>query len=223
MMKAFRRIPRDVVLVWGLAASVLIGGFAATSSWFDSTHAALAATAETATLQIAANEKILRTKPKLLAEEHSVDAVLSHVDLDGDTPNIVAQFLRELDRTSRSRDVRLVSVLSGGAARDVGATVRGTSAVPSLGVSSVTPTDIFDALPLEVVIEGRFSDIISLIRSLAKDRTLVKTDIHSIVHASGRSSGSPRLTTGLSITLYHRAIAPQPTLGVLHASSRSSQ
>ena len=214
MMQNIRHISRDAALTWALAVSVLIGGFAVTSSWFDSTHTALAATAETATLQITANEKVLRTKPKLLADERTVEGLLSHVDLDGDAPNTVAQFLRELDRASRARDVRLVSVLSGGAARNA-ATTTPPSGIRSMSVTSETLVEFFATLPLEIVIEGRFTDIISLIRSLANDRTLVKTEVRSIVHASGRPSGGPRLTTGLSITLYHRA---PPAAGVLHAS-----
>jgi hypothetical protein len=214
MIQSIGHISRDVALTWALSVTVLIGGFAATSRWFDSTHNALAATAETATLQIAANEKVLRTKPKLVADEHTVDGLLSHVDLEGDDVSTVAQFLRELDRASRARDVRFVSVLSGGAGRNA-ATSTTPSGIRSTRVTSETSVEFFAALPLEVVIEGRFTDIISLIRSLANDRMLVKTEVRSIVHASGRPSGAPRLTTGLSITLYHRA---PPTAGVLHAS-----
>jgi len=216
MMQSIGHVSRDVAVTWALAVTVLIGGFAATSRWFASSHAALALTAETATLQIAANEKVLRTKPKLLADEHTVDGLLSHVDLDGDAPNTVAQFLRELDRASRARDVRLVSVLAGGAAGNA-TTTTPPNGNRSTSVSSETSAEIFAALPLEVVIEGRFTDIISLIRSLANDRTLLKTEVRSIVHASGRPSGAPRLTTGISITLYHRALAPPPA-GVLHAT-----
>jgi len=216
MMQSLGHISRDVGLTWALSVTVLIGGFAATSRWFDSTHTALAATAATATLQIAANEKVLRAKSKLLADEHTVDGLLSHVDLEGDVANTVAQFLRELDRASRARDVRLVSVLAGGAAGNA-TTTTPPNGNRSTSVSSETSAEIFAALPLEVVIEGRFTDIISMIRSLANDRMLVKTEVRSIVHASGRPSGAPRLTTGLSITLYHRALAP-PSAGVVHAS-----
>ena len=215
MIQSIGHISRDVGLTWALAVTVLIGGFAATSRWFDANHTALAATAETATLQIAANEKVLRTKPKVLADQHTVDGLLSHVDLEGDAANTVAEFLRELDRASRARDVRLVSVLSGGAGRNA-ATTTAPNKIRSTSLTNETSVDFFAALPLEVVIDGRFTDIISLIRSLANDRILVKTEVRSIVHASGRPSGDPRLTTALSITLYHRA---QPPAGVLHAST----
>ena len=226
MIRTLTGVSQDVAITWALTASVLVGGLAAASHWFDATQSTLAAAAEISTLQIAANEKILRTKPKLLFDEQTIGALLSNIDLEDDAPSTVANFLRELDRASRTRAVRLVSVLSGGAASDLGTTTRAPSAIattmPSGLRSPAIPHEIsaefFDLLPLEVVLEGRFANVISLMRSLASDRILIKTEIRSIVRASSQPSDRPRLSTRLNITLYHRALALHPTGGVHNAA-----
>ena len=223
MIRIISRVAPDVALAWSLAAIVLFGGFVISSHWFEASRATLAATAETAALEIAANEKVLRTKPKLVHEHRTIDEILSHVDLSGDTPSTVAHFLRELDRTARSRGVRLVSIASGVAGRDAATSARvapapnatmGPGANAASSLVPAPPADPFDAVPLDVVVEGRFVDVIGLVRSLAADRTLVTIEVRSIIRASGQQTAVPRLTSTLGITLYHRAReAVTPTVG----------
>lgn len=229
MIRVISRVAPDVVLAWSFAAMILVGGFVLSSHWFEASRAALAATAEAAALEISANENVLRTKQKLVHEQRTLDEILSRVELSGDTPSTVAHFLRDLDRTARSRGIRLVSIVSGGAGRDAATSVHvapaptptmvpGSAATSSL-VSAVG-ADPFDAIPLDMVVEGRFADVIGLVRSLAAGSTLVTIEVRSIIRASGRQTTVPRLTATLGITLYHRARqAVMPIGGNTHGST----
>lgn len=167
---------------WLAAAVVLAGGTSGVIAVGERRISERATANDRLAGQLAANEQIVRSRGPLQTERARLRADLDHARAAGKPA--AAQFLREAADTVQRSQVTITAVAVPGASG------------PHVLASSTRPVD-----ELTVTLEGRYADVLTVIRGLSLLRVPAGVEIVSIVRAA--RPGAAAVSAVLRITLLH--------------------
>lgn len=146
--------------------------------------------------QLAADEARIRRRTELEAERMRLQERLRAVDLEADRTHLVAVFLRDAARIAARHHARIAAV------------------VADPDTASPAAHAPFEGIPLELTIEGRYSDLLAAIRDLSASRVLAGVEVASLTRKQTDLSRTT-LTSAVRVVIEH--LAPG---GVPHVLSR---
>lgn len=184
--------------------------------------------------QLASAERTLHARAGLERERDGLRAHLRTVDLDGDRTAVAARFVRDAagiaarhhttiasisavgqpgGPVSASVTVsRSASVSSSASAQGPGTSLISAAPSPSgasrvVGVPGVAGalTDTFEAIPLDLTVEGRYADVLATIGALSADRVPTMVDVASLAR---KQVGSPDPTVSAQVHVTIERLAP---------------
>lgn len=163
--------------------------------------------------QLASAERTLHARAGLERERDGLRARLRTVDLDGDRTAVAARFVRDAAGIAARHHTTIASIAAVGPA-SASAQGPGTSVVPAApspsgatGVPGVAgaPADTFEALPLDLTVEGRYADVLATIGALSADRVPTVVDVASLAR---KQVGSPDPTVSAQVHVTIERLAP---------------
>jgi hypothetical protein len=84
----------------------------------------------------------------------------------------------------------------------------GTTGSRPLAGSAVASSDLFEAISLDVVLQGRYSQVLQTIADLSHSRVLMKIQQSSMDRAKGeQDERSPMLSVQLKVALFYLRVA----------------
>jgi hypothetical protein len=159
------------------AVVVVLGGYLALFHAGEQRLAArVAANAELAA-QLDEAGRILAARPALETERSRLREQLRTVDLDSDRSLLVARFVHAAARIAVAHRTTVPAIAASGAANAAG---------------TATP---FDAIPLELAVEGRYVDVLTTIRALSNSRVLAAVDVVSLARKNADSDDATLVAT----------------------------
>jgi hypothetical protein len=115
----------------------------------------------------------------------------------------VASFVR-----SAARDVAAHRTTIGTIATS-GSQITARAAAVSRPPEPLSASDPLDTIPLEVTIEGRYTDVLTTIRGFSQTAVLASVDVASVARKNA-DAGEPTVTAALRVVL-HRLAAERPS------------
>ncbi len=180
--------------VWWAAVLLLAGGTAAVFDLAERRIAAQAATNERLVAQLEADSIAVRSRGALLAELGRLRAELRRLGNDEAPVPIVARFVHDAARAAQEHHATIASIAASG-----------SPATPS---SRAEP---LETIPLAVTVEGRYADVLALIRTLSNRQVPAQIDIVSIVRSD--RPGTTAVAAALRVVL--QRVAPGATGNVV--------
>ncbi|HXP92441.1 MAG TPA: GspMb/PilO family protein [Candidatus Binatia bacterium] len=157
--------------------------------------------------RVLADEQTVKDVDRLNRIQREISGELDGVNLGTDRAGVIAEFLRDVESLAASRRVRLLSVQNQLAAGGAGAR-------PASSVSA--PSDPFESTSVDVVLQGRYGDVLQTIADLSHSRVLMKIQQSSIDRAKGQQDErSPVLSVQLKLTVFYLRV----TLSEGHAAA----
>lgn len=144
--------------------------------------ARIAANAELAA-QLDAAARVLAARPALEAERGRLQEQLRTVDLDSDRSSLVARFVHAAARIAVAHRTTVPAIAASGSANASGA---------ANAAGSTTP---FEAIPLELAVEGRYADVLTTIGALSSSRVLASVDVVSLARKNADSDDATLVAT----------------------------
>jgi Tfp pilus assembly protein PilO len=141
--------------------------------------------------RLRAGERTLAARPLLEAERARLRNRLRAVELGADRSALVARFVRDAARIAAAHRTTIPAITAAGMQ---------SPAIPT--------ADLFEAIPLDVTIEGRYADVLATIRALATSRVLAGVDVTSLARKHADTADAT-LTAALHVVL--ERLAPAPT------------
>lgn len=176
---------KDGRAIWFAAVLVLLAGY--TFVFRVDEGRIVDRIGENATMltQLAAAEERIRNQRRFEIKRARLRDRLRSIDLERDRTRIVAAFVREAVRITAQHHTTIVAVAAGA------------------GKSSSAPAHPpFDAVPLELTIEGRYYDLLAAIRALSASRVLAGVEVASITRKEA-ASRSLSLTSAVRVVIEH--------------------
>ena len=159
--------------------------------------------------RVLADEQAAKDVDRLNKIQRDIGSELDGVSLATDRAVVMAAFLGDLESRSASRRVRLLSVQN-----QLGAAVA-TASRPAAG-SVAGASDLFDAVSLDVVLQGRYTQVLQAIANLSQSHVLMKIQQSSMDRAKGeQDERSPVLSVQLKVALFYLRAA----LPIVHAAA----
>jgi hypothetical protein len=178
--------------------------------------------------QLASAERTLHARTGLERERDGLRARLRTVDLDGDRTAIAARFVRDAAGIAARHHTTIASIAAvGPAGGPASASVTASRSAPSSASASAqrpgTPVvpaalspsgvpgvagalaDTFEALPLDLTVEGRYADVLATIGALSADRVPTVVDVASLAR---KQVGSPDPTVSAQVHVTIERLAP---------------
>jgi hypothetical protein len=155
------------VAVWWSAALVFAGGTFGFVALGEQRIAGQAATNERLAAQLTQNTAAVRSRGSLLGERGRLRAGLRRFGANGDSAPLVARFVRDADRVAQGHHTTIASI-----------------AAP---VSPGTPrerAEPLDTISLAVTVEGRYADVLAVIRGLSALPVPAAIDVVSLARTS---------------------------------------
>ena len=113
---------------------------------------------------LAADDVVLRTRGSLVAARARLHAELRQLETGGDSAPIVARFVRDAARIAQAHRTTVASI-----------------AAPGSPLASKDRTHAIDTIPLAVTLEGRYIDVLAVIRALSRLPVPAEIDVVSVV------------------------------------------
>ena len=115
----------------------------------------------------AANDRaLLAQAPALEHERASLQASLRTVVLDAEPTRLVALFVRDAARVASAHHTAITSIAAAGAP---------------------APSPPFDGVALDLIVEGKYQDVLATLRDLTRTQVLAQLDVSAL----GRKDSSP--------------------------------
>ena len=168
--------------LWCGAALSLAGGTFAVVTLGERRIAEQTTTNERLVAQVAANSLAVRSRGPLLAERARLRADLRRLGTDGESTPLVARFVRDAARVANEHHASIASIAA--------------PAAPSAPRARVEP---LDAIPLAVTVEGRYADVLAVIRALSGLRVPAEIDVVSVVRTT--QPGATTVAAALHVVL----------------------
>jgi Tfp pilus assembly protein PilE len=150
-----------------------------------------------------AAERTLAARPSIEAQRMHLRDRMRTVELDADRSALVARFLRDAARIAATHHATIPAITATG-------TTATTSTSPTSAKSTVPATDLaepepLEALPLEITVEGRYAEVLAVIRALSRTRVLAAVDVASLgrKHADGADA---TVAAALHVQLQRRTV-----------------
>lgn len=174
--------------------------------------------------RMGAAERTLAARPRIEAQRTRLRERVRAVELDAGRSALVARFVRDAAGIAAAYHATIPTITATTAAAAIPATT-----VPAANTGSVSSAataakntafaamnaepEPLEALPLDITVEGRYADVLAMIRALSRARVLAAVDVASLArkHADGADA---TLTASLHVQLERRApleIAPPQT------------
>jgi hypothetical protein len=159
--------------------------------------------------RIGAAERTLASARALEGERARLRAGLHAVELGADRSALVARFVRDAARIAAARHTTIATIAA------AGTTSRPAAGIANAAVSSVAalpnPADSFETIPLEVVVEGRYTDVLATVRALSRAPVLAGVEIASLTRKNADAADTA-LTAALHVVL--QRLSATETAGV---------
>ncbi|HEY0381348.1 MAG TPA: hypothetical protein VGC72_04050 [Candidatus Elarobacter sp.] len=162
--------------------------------------------------RLRAAERTLGARPHIEAERTRLRGRLRTVELDAGRSALVAHFLRDAAAIAAKHHATIPTITATSAAA--------TGAQSTVLAAGVTEPEPLEALPLEITVEGRYADVLAVIRALSRTRIPAAVDVASLArkHADGADAA---LTAALHVQLQRR-LSPEAAPRVTAPSDRST-
>jgi hypothetical protein len=158
----------DAKLVRFAAVLVVLAGYAFVFRAGEGRIAAQAAENVRSSERLDAGERALTGRAELERERDRLRAQLGPADLGRSRGDLVAGFVRAAAALARAHHCTIVAVAAAGAQ---------SSALPI--ATAQVPHEPFEAIALETTVEGRYADVLALVRALSAAPVLAAVDIAS--------------------------------------------
>lgn len=145
------------------------------------------------------NERRVRTREALHAERERLQTQIRGIALHGERNAIVTAFVAQLSRIAAAHHAVVASI----AALD--------SRSASTGKAETGQSDPFDAIPLELTIEGRYVDVLATVRDLSSGHIFAAVTVASL--ARKNTSGADA-TISAVVRIELQRLAPGRVSGV---------
>lgn len=197
-------------VIWFAAFVVVLGGyvlaFRIVAVRIDERLDQITRSAE----RVRADERVVAERPRLEVEQAQLRARLSRVALDDDATRLVSRFVHDAARVAERHRTK-VTAIAAAAAAAIAASNSGSIGVSSSPSASALPADRFQAIPLEVTLEGRYIDLLAALRELSATRVLASVELVSLVRKN-IDAPDATLTAALHVALERLAqTPPSPT------------
>jgi hypothetical protein len=190
------------------AVLVALAGYALVFRIGESRIAARLAANAAIAEQIDADRRLFTTRTALERERGRLHAAIRTAETETERGALVARFLRDASVIASSHHVVITTVTAGAAsaARVAPPTVPQGPTAPSTADRGTT--DPFETISLDLVVEGRYADVLSTARALsASSYVLASVEIASLARKAN-ASREPALTASLGIVLHRVAARP---------------
>jgi hypothetical protein len=163
--------------------------------------------------QLGADIRTTALRAALIDERARLRKRLRLADASSDRSTTVARFLRDAAALATSHRTAISAVTATGASAAVPATgatgVSTAAAVPGSerGSPAVSSEDPFDAIPLDMTVEGRYGDVLATVRALSADRVLATVDVTSLVR---KNAAAPDATLTAALRVVLERLGPVP-------------
>jgi hypothetical protein len=162
--------------------------------------------------QLGADIRTTALRAALIDERARLRKRLRLADASSDRSTTVARFLRDAAALATSHRTAISAVTASGASAAVpatGATGVSTAAAPGSerGLPAVSSEDPFDAIPLDMTVEGRYGDVLATVRALSADRVLATVDVTSLVR---KNAAAPDATLSAALRVVLERLGPVP-------------
>jgi hypothetical protein len=156
--------------------------------------------------QLASAERTLRARGELERERDGLRARLHEVDLDGDRTAAAARFVRDAAGIAARHHTTIASIAAVGPPTGA-ATGAGTAAAPPGAAPSPArpPADTFEAIPLDLTVEGRYADVLATVAALSSARVPAMVDVASLAR---KQAGSPDATLSAQLHVTIQRLVP---------------
>ena len=152
--------------------------------------------------RVRAGERTLASRPRAEAERTRLRGRLRAVELDSDRSTLVARFLRDAAHIAAVHHATIptITAVSGSQNTIAAAPLAATGAASPGTTSANEVSELFEAIPLELTVEGRYADVLATMRALSRSRVLAGVDVASLArkHADGADT---TLTAALHVVL----------------------
>jgi hypothetical protein len=168
--------------------------------------------------RVHAAERTLAARPGIEAQRTRLRDRVRTVELDAGRSALVARFLRDAARIAATHHATIPTITAASATTTSPTSATTASTTGALGATTATAArstalatangepEPLEALPLDVTVEGRYTDVLAMIRALSRTRVLAAVDVASLArkHADGADA---TLTAALHVQLERR---PRP-------------
>lgn len=177
--RAIRQIERGL---WPITALILLGSYYLVTAHYGGRIAAASSRAQALYGQTLSNRRLLTNRGRILALRAELRQRLMGVAVTNSPPHVTAQLVADLDRTSRANGCTLVSILPAPAVRK----------------------RAFEELPVEVVVRGKFRELLRVVSSLPRAHTLLRVNSVTFALTGGqeRPQHGPLLDAKIHSTVY---------------------
>jgi Tfp pilus assembly protein PilO len=166
--------------------------------------------------RVHAAEHTLAARPRIEAQRTRLRDRLRTVELDAGRSALVARFLRETARIAATYHATIATITAAAATTASPTNATTASTTSALGATATTAArsnvvatagpepEPLEALPLDITVEGSYTDVLAMIRALSRTRVLAAVDVASLArkHADGEDA---TLTAALHVQLERRA------------------
>ncbi len=197
-MTAPRSLAGDAKAVAFAAVLVLLAGYAFVFRADEDRIRARIADDRRIQLQLADARRTMRSRARLERERAELRARLRRVDLDGDRTAAAADFVRDAANIAARHHTTIASIAAVGAASSTFA----------------TSADAFDAIPLDITVEGRYANVLATIAALSAGRVPAVVDVASLAR---KQAGSADATLTAQVHVAIQRLAPASPA---HAATR---
>jgi hypothetical protein len=159
--------------------------------------------------QLRADERTTASVAALESKRHRLLEQLRRSDIGGERSLVVARFLRDAGTAARARRTTITAVTAGGAQPVNAASAQRATAGRVENGSRASAGVAFDGVPLELTVEGRYADVLSMVRALSAGRVPATVDVSSLAR---KNPGAPdaTLTAALRLVLEPVMLDPMP-------------
>ena len=117
--------------------------------------------------QVAANDAAVRSRGSLFAERERLHAELQRLGTDREAAPVVARFVRDAARVTQEHHTTIASI-----------------AAPPSPAGPRAPMEPLEGTPLAVTVEGRYADVLDVIRRLSALSVPAEIEIVSVVRTT---------------------------------------
>ena len=201
--------PRDARALWFTAVLIVLAGWAFGFRADESRIADRVDDERRLRAQLAAAERTLSTRPALERERATLRARLRRVDLEGDRTTAVARFVRDAAAVAARHRTTIAAIAAVGSARTAAPPVT-SAAMPSPRTAPAStalqaPADAFEAIALDLTVEGRYADLLAAFAALSSGRVPTAVEVVSLAR---KQAGSPTATLSAQLHVVIERLAP---------------
>jgi len=182
-----------VHLIWLATGLVAISGYALAFCLLEGRVEERANQVARSVDQLRADGRTQAQEPQLSRERERLRAQLAGMSIAGDPARIVARFVRDGERIASRHLVKITAISA-------------PASAPQPGAAPSITADPLQTIPLDVVVEGRYVNLLAAFRELSTTRVLAQVELASLAR---RNIDAPdaTLSAALHVTL-ERVVQP---------------